>query len=65
MQEWLRNLSLPKGSDLALWLIGVIALASVLKPIDPQSKDVVLALGAGLTGFLSGYHVGKEPPNVL
>jgi|GEM_PF-4004236 len=55
MADWLKSLTLPKGSDLALWWIGVIALAAAVHPIDTQSKDVVLALGSGLTGFLSGY----------
>lgn len=57
--DWLKSLELPKGSDLALWWIGVIALSAAVHPVDPASKDIVLALGSGLTGFLTGYKAGQ------
>lgn len=68
MIDWLKSLELPKGSDLALWWIGVITLAAAVHPVDPQSKDIVLALGSGLTGFLSGYKYKEaqtaQPPTL-
>ena len=50
--EWLKTLELPKGSDLALWWIGVIAIAAIYKIPDPTV--VVGNLASGLIGYLGG-----------
>ncbi|MFA5378187.1 MAG: hypothetical protein WC455_20710 [Dehalococcoidia bacterium] len=52
MSDWLNNLALPKGTDLALWWIGTLGLTAIMVMADP--KEVILTLGGGLVGYLSG-----------
>lgn len=52
MIEWLKSLSLPKGTDLALWWIGVLGVAAIFGMTE--AKDVVLTLGGGLVGYIGG-----------
>jgi len=49
---WVSGLTIPKGTDLALWWIGILGLTAILVMADP--KDIVVALGSGLVGYLGG-----------
>jgi hypothetical protein len=63
MWQFLSNLCLPKGSDLALWWLGVICVAALALKID-GAKEIALALGGGMVGYLTGKSVtenGSEP----
>lgn len=56
--EWLSSFALPKGTDLALWWIGVLGVAAIFKMSDPEK--VILTLGGGLVGFLGGRMTTSE-----
>ena len=49
---YLQSLTLPRGTDLALWWIGVLGVSAILKMTDP--KDVLVPLVSGLIGFIGG-----------
>lgn len=59
MFEWLKTLQLPKGSDLAIWWIGLTCFVAIVTHME-GAKDVVLALGGGMVGFLTGHFVAKS-----
>ena len=50
--DYLNSLNLPKGTDLALWWIGALGIAAVIRMNEP--KDVLIPIVAGLTGFIGG-----------
>ena len=52
MWDYLKTLNLPKGTDLALWWIGVLGVSAILRMADP--KDVLVPLVSGLIGFIGG-----------
>lgn len=54
MREFLVSI---QGTNLAIWGIIWLGLACVVKMSDPEK--VVLALGGGLIGYISGYYAGK------
>ena len=53
MWDFFKTLSLPKGSDLALWWIGWICVVAIGTKVE-GAKDIVLALGGGMVGYLTG-----------
>lgn len=59
MSSWLSVL--PKGTDLALWWIGWICAIALLMN-NPGAKDIVLALGGGMVGFLTGRATANTAP---
>ena len=61
MREWLLTI---QGVNLAIWGVIIFGTTSILKLTDPEK--IVLALGGGLIGYISGYAVGRytspKPP---
>ena len=53
--NWFSDLvgKLPRGTDLAIWMLGWICIIAIYKGID-GAKEIALALGGGMVGFLTG-----------
>lgn len=58
MFDFLNKLSLPIGTDLALWWIGALGVCATLRMNDP--KDVLIPIIAGLTGYIGG-RISSKP----
>jgi hypothetical protein len=54
MADWIKNLALPKGTDLALWWIGLLSFTALVATPPTTSEKIVLALGGALGGFIGG-----------
>ena len=59
---WLNNLRLPQGDDLALWWLGWICIVALALKIE-GAKEITLALGGGIIGFLRGKATATTPPS--
>ncbi|MCE5335373.1 MAG: hypothetical protein LLG06_12390 [Desulfobacteraceae bacterium] len=55
MREWFMTL---QGVNLAIWGVIFFGMATIFHVTDPEK--IVLALGGGLMGYISGYSVGKH-----
>ena len=63
--NWLCNIirSLPRGSDLAIWMLGWICIVAIYLQVD-GAKEIALALGGGMVGFLTGKMAAPNTPTV-
>ena len=62
---WLNDLvgRLPKGTDLAIWMLGWICVIAIWKEVD-GAKEIALALGGGMVGFLTGRTLPPNTPTI-